>query len=383
MPPKRASLNDRTISMTPMPRATDDLVMGAVRRCQEVRDLDLREIMPNRLQPRTRPSAEGLAELADSIRAHGVISPILVRSIPLTPYEGAGCRYELVAGERRWRASRIAGRTAIPALLVEDAPDDRAMLELAITENLQREDLHPIDEALALGRMHQLLGYSFAQIAERLGKSKGYVQNRLRLLQLAEDLQQLVAERPDTLGHVYEIGRLADGPARAALIAAVRDDRVSRAETRARVEALLSPPLAADVPGSYFQKYDPPPLATEAPESYFQKYDPPPPAADAPESYFQKYDLPPAVDAPESYFQKYDSPPLAADAPESYFQKYDPPLAAGLLSPRERGVLLAVADKLARALHTPERFSADDWAALEPIAQQLGDLIGRHRRDGG
>ena len=84
------------------------------------------------------------------------------------------------------------------------------MIELAITENLQREDLHPLDEAMAFGRMQTELGYSYAQIAERLGKSKGYVQNRMRLLQLEEDLQLLVAERPDTLKHVSEIAKVSD-----------------------------------------------------------------------------------------------------------------------------------------------------------------------------
>lgn len=340
MPPKRASMRDRTVSVSPAPRSTDDVVLGAERRRQEVRELELREIMPNRMQPRTRPSAEGLDELAASIREHGVISPVLVRAIPLTAYEGTGCRYELVAGERRWRASRLAGRMTIPALLVEDTPDDRAMLELAITENLQREDLHPIDEALALGRMHHDLGYSFAQIAERLGKSKGYVQNRMRLLQLDEDLQTLVAERPDTLGHVYEIGRLGAGPERAALIAAVRDDRISRAETRARVEALLSPAPAAD-PNPYFQKYDAP-------------------AASAGEGAG-------GARGAEPYFQKYDQ-----QGGES----------TGLLTPRERSALIAAAGKLVRALENPALLTAEDWAAVEPIARQLAELARRGQVSG-
>jgi len=335
VPPKRASLSDRTVSVVPTPRATDDIVLGTERRRQEVRDLDLREVMPNRLQPRTRPSAEGLDELAASIREHGVISPILVRTIPLTLYDGVGCRYELVAGERRWRASRLAGRTAIPALLVEDEPDDRAMLELAITENLQREDLHPIDEALALGRMHQDLGYSFSRIAERLGKSKGYVQNRMRLLQLDEDLQRLVAERPDTLGHVYEIGRLGDGSERTALIAAVRDDRISRAETRARVETLLNPSLPPDESKSYFQKYDAPLGAPSDDGS--------------------------GVGEAKPYFQKYD---------QSAGER-----GTGLLSLRERGALVTVADKLARALLDPALLTAEDWVAIKPIARHLGDLL--------
>lgn len=335
MPPKRASLRDRPVSVAPSPRPTDSLVLGAERRRQEVQELELREIMPNRMQPRTRPSAEGLDELAESIRQHGVLEPVLVRAIPLTPYEGAGCRFELVAGERRWRASRRAGLTTIPAIQLGDATDDRTMLELAITENLQREDLHPLDEALAFGRMQQELGYSYAQIAERLGKSKGYVQNRMRLLQLDEELQQLVNERPDTLGHVYELGRLSDPAARAELIAAVRDDRISRAETRARVEALLAPESAA---GPYFQKYDPS-TATAGGQ------------ADAPFL---------GGGEPGSYFQKYD----AATAPET----------KGLLTARERATLVAVTRKLAHADLDPSALSEMDWATLAPLAHTLAAL---------
>lgn len=340
MPPKRASLRDRPVSVAPAPRPTDNLVLGAERRRQEVQELELREIMPNRMQPRTRPSVEGLEELAESIRQHGVIEPILVRPISLTPYEGAGCRFELVAGERRWRASRIAGLTTIPAIQLGEDTDDRAMLELAITENLQREDLHPLDEALAFGRMQQELGYSYAQIAERLGKSKGYVQNRMRLLQLDEELQQLVIERPDTLGHVYELGRIADLTVRAELIAAVRDDRISRAETRTRVEALLAPSPEEDrISGNTV--------------------------------------LPPAASA--NVFEP-ASDPTGGEGTEggSYFQKYDPqtaPTLDGLLTPRERAALIAVARKLAHGRIDPATLSEADWAALAPLARELTTLV--------
>lgn len=348
MAKQRASLHDRTISMAPSVRTTDDLILGVERRRQEVQELLLREVMPNRFQPRSRPNAEGMLDLAASIRQHGVIEPIIVRSITLTLYEGMGCRYELIAGERRWRASALAGLATIPALVLGQDTDDRAMLELAITENLQREDLHPLDEALAFSRMQTELGYSYAQLAERLGKSKGYIQNRMRLLQIAEDLQQLVTERSDTLGHVYEIDRVSDPMARAELIAAVRDDRISRAETRARVEALLVPEPA--VTGSYFQKYDASPEAdTRRPEE----------GADAsPEAAARR---PEGGAKAESYFQKYDSPTT--------------PGLAGLLTPRERAALVTAAGKLVHGINDPTLLTTEDWVALETIAGHLGALL--------
>jgi ParB family chromosome partitioning protein len=355
MSKRRASLSDRSITTPTMSRPTDDLVLGKERKRREVEETPLREILPNRLQPRTQSSAEGLQELAESIRQHGVLEPIIVRQIPLMEYEGAGRHYEIVAGERRWRASALAGRDTIPAIVVTDAADDRTMLELAITENLQREDLHPLDEAMAFGRMQSELGYSYAQIAERLGKSKGYVQNRLRLLQLGEDLQMLVAERPDTLAHVYEIARVSDPAPRAELIAAVRDDALSRAATRARVQALLQPPTNA------------PP--TEG-ESYFQKYD-----RDvhhdeergetrgaAPESYFQKYDR----DESHEANRRPDAPVLApSSAPDG----------DSLLTAKERAVLATVTEKVKRLLEDPSGLSAEDWAVLSPLALQLSDLL--------
>lgn len=323
MSKRRASLSDRPVAATAGPRTTDDLVMGKERARQEIEEIPLRAIMPNRLQPRTQPSQEGLRELADSIRQHGVLEPIIVRAIALTEYEGAGRRYELVAGERRWRACALAERTTIPAVVVSNADDDRAMLELAITENLQREDLHPLDEAMAFGRMQAELGYSYAQIAERLGKSKGYVQNRMRLLQLAEDLQVLVAERPDTLGHVIEIAKVNDPAARAKLIAAVRDDALSFAATRARVQDLLQPIAEASPAetGSYLRKYD--------------------------------------------------------RAEHHKDQGEEAPGAGALLTARERAAVVAVTAKVERLLDEVSEVGEADWAILAPLALRLSDLLRR------
>lgn len=353
MTKQRASMRDRPVTaQAAQTRQTDDMIMGKERTSQKVEELLLREIMPNHRQPRTRPSAEGLEDLAASIREHGVIQPVIVRKIALTLYEDAGRTYELIAGERRWRASAKAGKDSIPAIVVGSDPDDRAMLELAIIENLQREDLHPLDEAMAFEQMRAELDLSYAQIGERLGKSKGYVQNRMRLLSLDDDLQQLVAERPDTLGHVYELSRIS-AEERAELLAAVRDDALSRAETRARVEQILRPappesPLASSqAEGAYFQKYDQ------------QRSDP----ASADRSASE-----------ESYFQKYDQgQPAQSPAPSGG----QPEGAAGLLNGRERALIAGLVVKVKQTLEAPERLTEEDWAMLAPLGESLGELLRR------
>jgi ParB family chromosome partitioning protein len=323
--------------------------MGDEHQRREVVDLPARMIMPNRFQPRTRPSPEGLQELASSIQQHGVLEPIIVRPIALTLYEGTGRHYELIAGERRWRASMLAGNASIPALILEGTTEDHAMLELAITENLQREDLHPLDEALAFGRMQSELGYSYAQIGERLGKSKGYVQNRLRLLSLDDELQQLVLDRPDTLGHVYELARVPDQAARTELIAAVRDDALSRAETRARVQALLVQADQAGAPSEQSEASDEPP--------YFQKYD-------QPEPHEPTRATPGDTVTGEPYFQKYDQPDQS---------NHDVRLAS--LTSEERAALLAILARLDHFLQHGHTLHAEDWTILEGLASRVHQLM--------
>src|SRR5678816_3588487 len=139
--------------------------------------------------------ATQLEELAASIREHGVLQPILVR--PLADNE-----FQLIAGERRWRASMAAGMATIPAL-VEDIDDDTA-LEISIIENLQREDLSPLDEAAMYDRMVREHGYSVRRLAQKLGKDKGYLENRMRLADAPEEIRELVSLRKDTLSHAYE-----------------------------------------------------------------------------------------------------------------------------------------------------------------------------------
>jgi ParB family chromosome partitioning protein len=149
-------------------------------------------LQPGRYQPRTRMDPETLAELAASIRAQGVMQPILVRPVD-------GGRYEIVAGERRWRAARMAGLTDVPAL-VRDVPDRHA-LAIALIENLQREDLNPLEEASGVKRLIDEFGMTHAEAAEGLGRSRAAITNALRLLELAPPVQELLREGKLDMGH--------------------------------------------------------------------------------------------------------------------------------------------------------------------------------------
>ncbi len=145
----------------------------------------------NPLQPRRTFQPERLEELAQSIRANGIIQPLVVRR--------AGDRYQLVAGERRWRASKLAGVQQVP-VVVREIPDER-LLEITLIENIQREDLNPIETAVAFERMMRELALNPEQVGQRTGKDRTTIVNLIRLLQLPEDLQQLVAERRLSAGH--------------------------------------------------------------------------------------------------------------------------------------------------------------------------------------
>lgn len=145
----------------------------------------------NPLQPRRTFQAERLAELAQSIRANGIIQPLVVRR--------AADRFQLVAGERRWRAAKLAEVQEVP-VVVRDIPDDR-LLEITLIENIQREDLNPIETAVAFDRMIRELVLTPEQVGHRTGKDRTTIVNLIRLLQLPDDLQQLVAERRLSAGH--------------------------------------------------------------------------------------------------------------------------------------------------------------------------------------
>jgi ParB family transcriptional regulator, chromosome partitioning protein len=166
----------------------------------QIREVPVDRILPNPAQPRLSYEEESLTELADSIREHGVLQPILVRPI--------GSQFELIAGERRWRASRMAERETIPAIVAEF--DEQTALEVSIIENLQREDVSPLEEAAMFRKMTDHFGYSVRQLAQKVGKDKGYVENRLRLTDAPADVRELLSVRKDTISHAYELMKVGD-----------------------------------------------------------------------------------------------------------------------------------------------------------------------------
>lgn len=203
-----------------------------------VRIVHIERIEPNPEQPRLVFEQEALDELAASIREHGVLQPILVR--PLGPNT-----YQIVAGERRWRASKQAGLATIPAL-IEDIDDDTA-LEIAIIENLQREDLTPLDEAAMFDKMIHQHGYSIRKLADKLGKDKGYLENRLRLADAPAEIRELVSLRKDSLSHAYELLKVEDPKKRQRLAAQVARGELTLIKLRDKIEGRRTrPAVAAD-----------------------------------------------------------------------------------------------------------------------------------------
>jgi ParB family chromosome partitioning protein len=152
-------------------------------------------IVPNPVQPRSIFQPEKLEELAGSIRANGIIQPLIVRRV--------GQQYQIVAGERRWRAAKIAGLSEAPVVVQEVA--DRQMLELALIENIQREDLNPIETAVAYERLAREMGLSQEEIGRRTGKDRTSINNTIRLLRLPQEVQVLIAEHRLSMGHAKAI----------------------------------------------------------------------------------------------------------------------------------------------------------------------------------
>jgi ParB family transcriptional regulator, chromosome partitioning protein len=194
---------------------------------KDVRRMPVERIASNPNQPRQFFDEEALADLAASIREHGVLQPVLVRP-------RADGQYQIVAGERRWRAAKLAGLAEIPVII--EHLDDEAALEIAIIENLQREDISPLEEAEMFERMTKEHGYSLRKLATKLGKDKGYLENRLRLVDAPPDVRELVAIRRDTLSHAYELMKVQDPRKRRRLARQVAAGELSLVKLRQRIE---------------------------------------------------------------------------------------------------------------------------------------------------
>lgn len=188
-------------------------------------------------QPRMDMRPESLAELADSIRAQGVVQPIVVRPVG-RPAPGTSQHYEIIAGERRWRAAQLAGLAEIPAI-IRDVPDESAVA-LALIENIQRENLNPLEEARALDRLIREFEITHQQAAEAVGRSRAAVSNLLRLLELPEEVKTLVEQRQLEMGHARALLGLANARQQAEVGALVSRKGLSVRETEALVKRLLA-----------------------------------------------------------------------------------------------------------------------------------------------
>lgn len=174
--------------------------------------VEVDRIQPNPYQPRREFDEAGLKSLAESIRQYGVLQPLVVTRAERETPSGLQSAYELIAGERRLRASKLIGLKEVPVVIRGGEQTDSMKLELAIIENLQREDLNAIDRAKALAQLAESFGLSHAEIGAKVGRSREYVSNSIRLLQLPEPIQQAVVGREITEGHARALLMLTDRP---------------------------------------------------------------------------------------------------------------------------------------------------------------------------
>ena len=190
-------------------------------------------ITPNPMQPRTALEPEALAELAASIREHGLIQPLIVTQ------QGPES-YQIIAGERRWQAARMAGLATVPVMIKEATPQQ--VLELALVENIQRADLNPLEEASAFRQLVDEFGLTQEQVAERVGKSRVAVTNTLRLLRLPAEVQQALADGTIHEGHARAILALPTSEAQIAALRTVKAKALSVRQTEELVRRLLAGP---------------------------------------------------------------------------------------------------------------------------------------------
>ncbi len=208
-----------------------------------LRRIPVTAIRPNQFQPRKAFNDDSLHALASSVRELGVLQPLIVR-----PVEGDESMFELIAGERRWRAAVIAGLETIPVLVQVDV-NDRLSLEQAVVENLHRVDLHSLEEAAAYQQLIDEFDLTHEQVAQRVGKSRANVTNTLRLLQLGEAAQAALVSGDITAGHARSLLAITDADAQAVMVARVIKNELSVRATEEAVKAFLEPkPVVAEEP---------------------------------------------------------------------------------------------------------------------------------------
>ena len=205
---------------------TREIVVSAIQ------ELNLADIRPNPFQPRTEFDEEALSELAASIKAIGIVQPITVRAVE----EG---KYEIIAGERRWRAAKMAGLKEIPVIIREYSHQE--MVEIALIENIQRENLNPIEEAQAFKRLLEEFQLKQDEVAERVSKSRTAVTNSMRLLKLDEKVQQMIIDDMISTGHARALLAIEDKEQQYILANKIFDEKLSVRETEKLVKDLKKP----------------------------------------------------------------------------------------------------------------------------------------------
>jgi ParB family chromosome partitioning protein len=210
-----------------------------------IASLPLDLLQRGKYQPRTDMRPESLQELADSIKAQGLVQPILVRPLP-GRNPGESQRYEIIAGERRWRAAQLAGLAEI-SVVIRDVPDE-ATLAMALIENIQREDLNPLEEARALSRLIEEFGLTHQSAAEAVGRSRAAVSNLLRLMDLADEVKELLEQRRIEMGHARALLSLTTRRQQIEVAGLVARKSLSVRDTESLVRRLLSAPKAGAAP---------------------------------------------------------------------------------------------------------------------------------------
>lgn len=214
----------------PEVKVVEKIVEKVVEKPAEVR-LKIGELEPNREQPRKNFDEDGLIELADSIRQFGILQPILVKK--KQDY------YEIIAGERRWRAAKLAGLKEVPVIIKEFS--DQEAVEISLIENIQRESLNPIEEAIAFKRLMDEFHLHQDEIAERVSKSRTVVTNSMRLLKLDDRVQQMVIDEMITTGHARALLAIEDKEQQYFFATKVFDEKLSVRETERLVKEVLNP----------------------------------------------------------------------------------------------------------------------------------------------
>ena len=225
---KKSDVAEKQTNPTVAKKQTADSKTGAI-------IVKISNVEPNMDQPRKQFDEDALMELSESIKQYGVLHPLLVSD--KKDY------YEIIAGERRWRAAKLAGLTEIPVIVKEFS--EQELVEISLIENIQREDLNPVEEAMAYKRLIDEFHLKQDEIAERVGKSRTAVTNAMRLLKLSEKVQQMLIDEMITAGHARAILSIADKEKQESIAMKVFDEKLSVRETEALVKRMLEPPKTA------------------------------------------------------------------------------------------------------------------------------------------